>query len=197
MLRKIVSLFEKKPKFLPIFSELDIVGGESLNKDFKGINELNEANQNGETLFNYYSFFCKLEAMKLLADNGAKINTKDLKGITPLHNVCNGWGDVEMKLSCVHYLFCKSVNFNELDVFGRTALHYSCEKPELNELSKLIIKYGVDVSIADHSGSTAIHYAKRYDNYELVEYMQTILEQKVLQADIKNSVKESRKKQRL
>ena len=75
-------------------------------------------------------------------------------------------------LQVIEYLLSKGLSMNEINLEGKTSLHYMLENQAVNVVDKIwIIKKfakGFDLTIADKNGKTPIDYVKLHCNEEVV-----------------------------
>ena len=91
-----------------------------------------------------------LEGAKLLLQAGAKPNTADESGNTPLHGASLR-GNQEM----VELLMDRGANPNVMDVNGKTPLHVAAKNGHL-DVAQLLIKKGADLNKPDNKGRTPL-----------------------------------------
>jgi ankyrin repeat protein len=93
-----------------------------------------------------------------LISNGAQATSKDLKGMTPLMHAC-----VTKKLAVVCGLLRQEGDrgLQETDQHGRTALHLACRSGAWEELVRMLLLAGADLTIVDNKGVTPRRAARR------------------------------------
>lgn len=76
------------------------------------------------------------------------------------------------KLSSGKVLFdIKSVDVNHVDkIANQTPLFYAAREGHL-DMCKILIEAGCDIIHMDSNNKTAAHYAKKYNNNEVCEYL--------------------------
>ncbi|XP_050718071.1 transient receptor potential cation channel subfamily A member 1-like isoform X2 [Eriocheir sinensis] len=99
-------------------------------------------------------------AEALLA-RGAKVNTKDHAGHTPLHIVArDGRGDL-CECLLAHHEATGSLNLNvRRKCTQRTPLHYAAEEGQA-KIVELLLSAGADAKLQDKSGLLPVHYAAK------------------------------------
>jgi ankyrin repeat protein len=107
------------------------------------------------------------------------LNTK--KGINIIHRCCES-NNVKF---CTLLLEKGCIDVNQLDIYGRTPLHYSCYNNS-EKMTSLLIKNGADAKIKDKDGNTALHFTvQEYRNINTVK-ISNMLIHSVLNHDIIN-----------
>jgi len=94
------------------------------------------------------------EIAAILVDNGADINTEDMKGWTPLHRVAAAGHTAIAELLLAQFGIALSVNDEE----DGTPLHLACQFGH-GEIAALLTDAGAEVAIADARGWTPLHWA--------------------------------------
>nr|WIK87613.1 ankyrin repeat protein [Oriental turtle dovepox virus] len=123
------------------------------------------------TLTNYLSTFFvynetkNIEIAKMLIQNGALVNTNNMKNITPLH-IASSSGSYKM----VELLLSHGANVNALNSYGETPLHYSVSINDLN-VTGLLIENGTNVNVANKDSITALLIAVEIGSIELVRLL--------------------------
>lgn len=123
------------------------------------------------TLTNYLSTFFvyneskNLEIAKMLIQNGALVNTNNMKNITPLH-IASSSGSYKM----VELLLSHGANVNALNSYGETPLHYSVSSNDLN-VTGLLIENGTNVNVYNKDSITALLIAVEIGSIELVRLL--------------------------
>ncbi|XP_057301397.1 putative ankyrin repeat protein RBE_0921 [Hydractinia symbiolongicarpus] len=105
----------------------------------------------------------RIEVSRVLLENGADINTRDINQMTPLMGAAkeNNFHSVKLCIEC-------RADVNAIDKFGRTALHHCFffladedeSKIQQKEISEKLLKSGIDVNIRDRNGCNAAYYIK-------------------------------------
>jgi len=102
-----------------------------------------------------------VKVVKLLIDNGADINVKNIMG-TPLQMAIN-----YKKIETVELLIESGAKLQEFS-FGNTELHLSAIKG-CAELVPLLVNYGIDVDILNEYRQTPLYYASMHGHRKTVE----------------------------
>ncbi|KAF3843613.1 hypothetical protein F7725_002462 [Dissostichus mawsoni] len=89
-----------------------------------------------------------LDVACLLVSQGAEISCKDKRGYTPLHTSASSG-----QIAVVKHLLNLSVEIDESNAFGNTALHWR------DAVVSELIDYGANVSQANNKGFTPLHFA--------------------------------------
>ncbi|KAF5685747.1 ankyrin protein [Fusarium denticulatum] len=105
---------------------------------------------------------CYHQVLELLLENGADVNTRDVRGYTPLHEA-----STRNFIDIVEILIQKGAGLNIKTVAGETPLHSSSAKGYL-PVTQLLMQHGADVASEDNCGRTSLHYACSSGNLELV-----------------------------
>lgn len=142
---------------------------------------LNHRNDKGRTAL-YYTIRAarsnpEMEMLELLLQRGADYTLPNRYNVTPLHTAAyhGHVGVVQMLLS--HSSKDNPERFkafiNARNNWGKTALHDSCEKGR-PKVTKLLMDYGIDFTLEDKKGQTALHCCVPRDQ---VKTMRALLEQ--------------------
>ena len=104
---------------------------------------------------------------KLLIDNGAKVNTKNEYGRTPLYGA---------RKEIAELLINKGADVNTKDENGRTPLlslmkDESRASKEIGEIAELLINNGANVNTKDENGRTPLHEAVSNDDVDIVKIL--------------------------
>ncbi|KAI4246285.1 MAG: hypothetical protein L6R42_009934 [Xanthoria sp. 1 TBL-2021] len=142
---------------------------------------LNHRNDKGNTaLFNSIRSARgkpEIEIHQMLLDRGADYTIPNNNKVTPLHadTFCGNFALVQMLLSHGSKDDPERLKacINARTKWGKTALHDSCEtgKPEV---TKLLLDHGIDFTLADEEGCTALHRCVSRDQ---IKTMQVLLDQ--------------------
>ena len=121
--------------------------------------------------------FGNLSTAELLIDNGARLNTTDIRKRTPLHHAAIGKDcSAIVRLVCSRCPIIEGQEANEVgtyeinatnavDVNGWTPMHFSCKWGDIKSL-KVILQYGGDPFIKDKNGRTPFEIADREDHVD-------------------------------
>ena len=136
--------------------------------------DVNAKNKDSRTPLHEASAMGRVDVMTTLLERGADVDAKDCWNNTPLFGSCRF--EMSFKLLLQYKAF-----IDAQDNQGRTLLHSNVDNNEgyqaedywykeyLERIERLI-KYGVNVNIADKEGNTALHIAARAkkDNREII-----------------------------
>lgn len=114
----------------------------------------------------------KLAMVKLLVENGARVNQKnnDDVGGTPLHSAVEG-GQEKIISFLVAEALKKGISLNSfVDEDGETPLHYAVGDGK-KEIVELLIKHGADPKVADKYGKTPLSEAQKKGNAEIIKIL--------------------------
>ena len=116
-----------------------------------------------------------LEVVKILVENGADVNYRNIDGITPLMNGCS-----KGNLDIVKFLVDQGSNMDAKNNRGETALFYASSYNTHVEIIKFLIEQGADVNSESNDGKTFFPYLdKKYVN-EIEELMKDIEERRFM-----------------
>ena len=104
-----------------------------------------------------------LKMVKLLLDNGAKVDFTASSGFTSLMDTAVN-GQPEIAKVLIEY----KANVNAVDADGWTALMCAAKFNQL-EMVKLLIKNGADVNLKDKTNKTALMYAEENKNTAIIK----------------------------
>ena len=101
------------------------------------------------------------ETVKLLIDNGADINAKDINSNAPLSLT-----GIHGNVSVADLLVSGGADLNYKGFGGWTSLHIAAFEGHMHLVNYLVSRRGADVEIKDDGGTTALHCAalKGHDN---------------------------------
>lgn len=131
---------------------------------------LNVKNNSGRTPFHR---FCglrgRIKLIKMSAEKGADIHTRDNDNKTTLHTAVETWDK-----NVVRFLMESGVNKNTQDNKGKTALHYAVQNGSyFLDLIKEMIEKGADITIKDKEGKTPLDLASEGKHKEIIELLKT------------------------
>ncbi len=115
----------------------------------------------------------RLEIVEYLLQQGADVNTKNLKRSTPLHDAAFK-GRVEL----VRFLLAKGADANAQDISNNTPLHEAVAAYGVYitnfryiEVVKLLLSFGAVVNNKNNKGETPLHLASKTHNFEIVKLL--------------------------
>ncbi len=94
-----------------------------------------------------------IERIRKLISQGADVNAKDKRGMTPLHNAAY-YGQRQV----AEVLIAKGANVNETDTAGQTPLHIAANFGA-KFVPELLLANGASISARDIAGNTPLHAA--------------------------------------
>ena len=109
------------------------------------------------------------DAVELLLQRGAPVDTLDKLGNTALHITAKLGNEAVVK-SVLH----QKPNVNLANNYGFTALHCVCHRPH-NGLVELLIDYGAQVNVTATNGESPLHIAARAVATESLSTMQKLI----------------------
>lgn len=146
----------------------------SLIKNNININvDINKKDEYGSTLLYYASRYGNddsIKIIKLLIENGAKINETNIRNLTALH-VSSYWGHLEVAKLLIEF----GSNILAKSDSGWTALHYASYKCNFEIIKLLVDDNCIDIDNMDLDGKTAI------DVTEVEEIKEYLKEKMILQ----------------
>jgi ankyrin repeat protein len=107
-------------------------------------------------------FWGIFEYVRLLLDNGAKVNMKNSEGDTFLHTAALG---DHVKVASI--LLDRGANPNDVNEAGDSPLHIAAREGH-EEFTALLLEKGAETGLQNKYGETAIHVAARNGNSETV-----------------------------
>lgn len=131
----------------------------SLLKAADGRKIVSQKNKSGSTPLHYLAVHVidneekqqQINAFNMLINKGADINIQNVSGATPLHFACLNNPEIALAL-----LGRAEVNFNVENIKGETPLHCACKKGNTEIVAALLGKEGIDISIKDRDGNSAL-----------------------------------------
>lgn len=134
--------------------------GTNLNqRDKKGRNALFYAIENNNT-----------SILKTLLQSGINKNATDIYGANAFLYACS-LGNIP---AC-RILIQNNCSTSSSDLYGTTALHIAAQKGMLSLVKLILSNCDIDVNAKDSNGNTALYYAQKNKNHEIIE----ILEQEI------------------
>ena len=109
----------------------------------------------------------RLDNMETLLQYGADINARDINGSSLFH-LASGHSKQEI----VELLLkLNQISVNATENNRRTPLMFACLDGGRLDNMKTLIQYGADINARDINGSTLLHFASRYAEQEIVEFL--------------------------
>jgi len=140
------------------------------NNDLAGLRRLiqksgaNTGDARHTTPLMYAAALGSLDAVKLLVEAGARVNTANDFGATPLM-WCAG------DLAKVRYLLSKGASVTARSKVGRTPLAIAAAYDGSVEIARLMIEKGADVKTVDESGASVLEIAASVNNLEVARLL--------------------------
>jgi len=127
---------------------------------------LDVKNEFGWSPIHAAAFFSRDKVMMKLLENGAKINSRDLGGFTPLH--------LARTMDVARLLIEHKADINAADNQGKTLLHHliiSSNESANIDLIKLLIQKKADMEAKDRDGNTPLHAAISTGNLTVMKML--------------------------
>ena len=115
----------------------------------------------------------KIGKIKVLLEEGADVNVRDVTSWTPLHIAINQSGiavNYIRNLELIKLLIAKGANINVTDYEGMTPLHFTAYAGDI-KIAKLLIKEGADVNATGHHRWTPLHLAAIHDCPKYISFL--------------------------
>jgi ankyrin repeat protein len=124
--------------------------------------DIEARDQYGNTPLHFAAKCCKIEAVEILLDNGADINTKDTKGdFTALHYTVNrDYRNGNMQQELVSVLLGSGADINAKTDEGHTALYFAYARDN-RPMVKLLEQRGAKIDTKDRLASGALGVVDR------------------------------------
>ena len=135
--------------------------------------KLNEISANATDNFNQTPLMhaChdggRLDNIKMLIQNGADIQARDCDASTVLHFASHNSNQEVVKF----LLKLNEISVNATDNLNRTPLMHACIDGGRLDNIKMLIQNGADIQASSKNGSTVLHFASRFSNHEVVEFL--------------------------
>ncbi|XP_063679367.1 SH3 and multiple ankyrin repeat domains protein 3-like isoform X7 [Bolinopsis microptera] len=115
--------------------------------------------KNGYTALHHASVNGMHESMQVLLDVGASVNSRDLKGMTPLYNaICDGNSTLTAEI-----LLKEKCDLNIVDNTGQWhELHQACKRGK-TDLVELLLLYGAEINGKTSAGNSALHISASFN----------------------------------
>lgn len=133
--------------------------------------DVNDFNSCGSSpIYNAIALGDQLEVVKLLLENGVKINPsyQGFMGESLL-----GTAVIAKNIEQIEFLLQNGIDINSPNDFDETPLHKSIEDDEMIDITKLLLSYGADIHIQDGFTNTPLHIASTEDSS--IESMKLLL----------------------
>eukprot|EP01118_Nematostelium_gracile_P019811 TRINITY_DN933_c0_g1_i5.p1 TRINITY_DN933_c0_g1~~TRINITY_DN933_c0_g1_i5.p1 ORF type:complete len:259 (+),score=76.51 TRINITY_DN933_c0_g1_i5:49-777(+) len=112
------------------------------------------------------------QLIRYLLDSGAKFDTKDDSGWTPIMSAA-----ASDKLTSIQLILSRGkVDLNQKNDTGRTALIYACSKAKDPETINILLKNGAKVNLTDAYGATPLHRAAANKSKSSLPIVQLLIE---------------------
>ena len=113
--------------------------------------EIKETLKTNKMLLHSACYNEDVEYLRTLLDTGLDIETKDVKGQTPLFAACDNEDP-----ACIQLLLEKGANPNVTNMVGQTPLHMACLQSNIDHV-RLLYRYGANTTnVRDLSGRTPL-----------------------------------------
>ena len=119
--------------------------------------EVTVATNDGLTPLHWAALRAHIEVCEVLLDNGSDVNARStVQGNTPLHEVWNNGGSVDVALLLIE----RGAEIDAVEKwYGMSILHYAANKG-LPELARALIERGADLTLRDRYGMTPSTHAR-------------------------------------
>ena len=106
-----------------------------------------------------------LDLLYLFCPTAEATNYADNRGRSILHITAESYNE-----TVIQFILDHGGNVNQLDFYGKTALHYAAKnKTNCEQVIETLIQTGIDVNREDHWGQATIHEALSNENYDCVK----------------------------
>ena len=152
-------------------NDQDLNGGSALHKDKdvettvelieNGAN-INTKNKRNVTTLMAFASFGKPEVVKVLIENGAKVNDVDYYLRTPLHYASKGKSDGKDRAYIAEILLQNQAKVDAIDKWPNdTSLHYACKNGDL-EVVKVLLKHDANPNAENVIHQTPLIYLSQF-----------------------------------
>jgi ankyrin repeat protein len=116
------------------------------------------------------------EAFQYLLDApGIDVNICSSDGSRLIHAVCKLYKSAEFLYAILRKRPTLDIDINARDRFGRTALHYACERGRPIVSVQYLVDAGADCNVLDENGNAPLHYAINAYDVRLIRLLQILL----------------------
>lgn len=127
--------------------------------------EVNQITPSGNSVLHNLAANGNIESMQMVLDKGANANVVNDESYLPLHNAV-----INQHPEAVFMLLKHTDQIGKQEVhFGNTPLHIAALNGDQKSVA-ILIEAGADASIKNFSGETALDYAIKYGNTDVVDY---------------------------
>ena len=139
------------------------------NKETIGISVIDMKDRNMKIPLHYAIEIQNMKAIGLLLEYGSNVNTVDKSGYNSLHMAIKSRSSEKSHaLEICELIIPRIADVNARYNTGESALHMACNL-QLVDIVRLLIKYGANVNVQDHSHEiTPLHYSIFLNNKELI-----------------------------
>ncbi len=156
------------------------VAGQKKNKK-KRRPDLTRRNEKGETRLHASCISGDLKDVKWCIENGSAVSTHDNFGWSPLHEVCNhGFEEILGAL-----LSCKNLRIDDAggpNCEGLTPL-MDAASAGFTRICRMLVEADARLDLRDHSGRTALDYAKNAEHEDTAEYLSKAMAERGISND--------------
>jgi len=134
-------------------------------------NLINEINTDKRNALHFVAIRGNAPAAQKLIDAGIIMYAKNFQDRTPLHEAAN-FGHTKMVTVLLENIPTgqKAAFINQSNLWGSTALHEAAKKGHLATV-KVLLQHGIDPSIKDRTGKTALDYAREKKHNAVVNVL--------------------------
>lgn len=147
----------------------NILFAAAISKDWGVVEKLIRLGENPNrqhdytTVLQYAARDLNVEAVRMLIANGADVNARNKKGLTPLHvAVMKGALDVVVEL------LQNGANVDAQDSDGYTPLHYAVIAKSIKTV-QVLLKHKANADLSNSTGRTPLYMAEVFGNTEILE----------------------------